>query len=268
LYGYPPPQLSLWHPPSSSIDVVGVLLCHRHRSLIQLRDNLLKAQHRRKKFADQHRIERKFNKDDWIYLKVQPYRQISISCGRNQKLAPHFYGPFEVEDRVGNITYRLRLPVGSAIHPVFQVSQLKYYISQDTTVSPTLLILSPEGILKIYPEYVLARHSLKHNNEAIPQILVKRTNLSEEDASWEDFVFIHHQFSTSLLEDKQVFEGRAVSNMGVVAVVKGERVIQQWFSTNKEGNTVKGRVHDLNEREVTDKGPRYSSDGSKCFQID
>jgi len=31
-----------------------------------------------KKFADVKRSERKFKVGDWVYLKLQPYRQISV----------------------------------------------------------------------------------------------------------------------------------------------------------------------------------------------
>jgi Chromo (CHRromatin Organisation MOdifier) domain len=75
-----------------------------------------------KKFADLKRIERQFAIGDWVYLKLQPYRQISISKSKNQKLGPRFYGPFEIEERIGTVAYRLHLPAGSAIHPVIHVS--------------------------------------------------------------------------------------------------------------------------------------------------
>jgi hypothetical protein len=121
------------------------------------------------KFADIKRIERNFDKDDWIYVKLQPYRQISISKGKHQKLGPRFYGPFEIEDRVGTVAYHLRLSAGSSIHNVIHVSQLKKHISRGLNVSPTLPITSPEGQLQIYPEYVLAQMTIKRNNEAIPR---------------------------------------------------------------------------------------------------
>jgi hypothetical protein len=75
-----------------------------------------------KKITDLKRIERNFHKGDWVYLKLQPYRQISLS-----------------------------LPDGSAIHPVFHVSQLKNHISRGQNISPRLPITSSEGQLKFFP---------------------------------------------------------------------------------------------------------------------
>jgi hypothetical protein len=189
LYGYPPPLSSLGHPPRSQIAAIDTLLRDQHHSLTQLRANLTKAQNQMKKYTDLNHTERKFEVGDWVYFKLQPYRQISISKGKNQKLAPHFYGPFEIEEWVGTVAYRLRLPAGSAIHPVLHVSQLKKYIARDTIVSPTLPLLSNEGQLKIFPEYILDRRAIKRGNIAVPQLLVKWTNLSEADASWEDYDF-------------------------------------------------------------------------------
>jgi hypothetical protein len=79
LYGYPPPLSSLGHPPRSQIAAVDTLLRDQHRSLNQLRANLLKAHNQMKEYADLNRTERKFEAGDWVYLKLQPYRQISIS---------------------------------------------------------------------------------------------------------------------------------------------------------------------------------------------
>jgi hypothetical protein len=96
-----------------------------------------------KKLAEQHRSERQFSTGDWVYLKLQPYRQISIYKGHNQKLAPRYYGSFEIEQRIGIMAYRLRLPPGSAIHLVIHVSQLKKYIKRGTLISPRLHLSSP-----------------------------------------------------------------------------------------------------------------------------
>jgi hypothetical protein len=47
--------------------------------------NLKQAQDRMKKYADLNRTESKFLEGDWVYLKLKPYRQISIAGNKNQK---------------------------------------------------------------------------------------------------------------------------------------------------------------------------------------
>jgi Chromo (CHRromatin Organisation MOdifier) domain len=62
------------------------------------------------------------------------------------------------------------------------------------------------GQLKIFPQAILARRAIKRDNEAIPQILIKWTNLSDEDSSWEDYQTIASHYPQFILEDKNDFE--------------------------------------------------------------
>jgi hypothetical protein len=70
-------------------------------------------------------------------MKLQPYIQSSVSTRSNQKLAFKFFGPFSIIDKIGSIAYKLELPQGSSIHPVFHVSQLKQAVGNQV-VSQTL----------------------------------------------------------------------------------------------------------------------------------
>jgi Chromo (CHRromatin Organisation MOdifier) domain len=131
-----------------------------------------------KKFADTNRTERSFVVGDWVYIRLQPYRQVSISNSRNHKLNLCFYGPFEIEERVGSsCVFRL----------VLHVSQLKIHIPRGQIVSLHLPITSPDGFLRIYPKSIMSCRAVKHDNVAVPQFFVSWTNLPPEDASWEDY---------------------------------------------------------------------------------
>jgi len=94
----------------------------RDTTLQLLRDNLVKAQERMKMIADKGRTERQFLVGDMAYLRLQPYRQIFVCVwggGRSQKLSPLFFGPYKVLQKVGTVAYKLELPAGAKIHPVF-----------------------------------------------------------------------------------------------------------------------------------------------------
>lgn len=59
---------------------------------------------------NEHRLDKEFRVGDLVYLKLQPYRQGSVSFKKHIKLAPRFYGPYKIIRRIGNFAYKLELP--------------------------------------------------------------------------------------------------------------------------------------------------------------
>lgn len=63
---------------------------------------------------------------DFVYLKLQLYRQATLKKHHQHKLLPKFFFQrFKVLDRVGHIAYQLEIPTIVDIHPIFHVSQVK-----------------------------------------------------------------------------------------------------------------------------------------------
>ncbi|KAD4981987.1 hypothetical protein E3N88_18658 [Mikania micrantha] len=86
------------------------------------RERLKEAQSRQKSYADKHRRTLEFNVADKVFLKVSPCRGIRRS-GLKGKLSPRFIGPFEILERVGEVSYHLALPTQMYhAHNVFHVS--------------------------------------------------------------------------------------------------------------------------------------------------
>ena len=96
---------------------------HQKKFLQLLKDNLNLAQNRMKQQEDQHRSERSFDVGDWVFLRLQPYKQMSLKqAKKDNKLSPKYYGPYKVLQRIGSMAYKLELPASSRVHPVFHVS--------------------------------------------------------------------------------------------------------------------------------------------------
>jgi hypothetical protein len=147
-----------------------------------------------KHFADMNRTERQFSVGDMVYLKMEPYRLAAFGFCGTIKLHSKYYGPFQVLHRVGNRAYRLQLPAGVKIHPVFHVSQLKLHLGSKAIPSPDLPLVHEDGTIKTGPSLVLQVRQVPRNNVAIVQWLVQWENLSPAEATWEDADFIKESF--------------------------------------------------------------------------
>jgi hypothetical protein len=69
-------------------------LRNRDQILQLLKENLYQSQNRMELYADLRPTERHFQEGDWVYLRLQPYKQLSVTWRRNLKLSPRFYSPF------------------------------------------------------------------------------------------------------------------------------------------------------------------------------
>ena len=78
LYGYHPPSITSSLKVSLRVQVVQDHLLHQQQVLSVLKENLAMAQNRMKQEADQHCSERNFEVGDWVFLRLQPYKQISM----------------------------------------------------------------------------------------------------------------------------------------------------------------------------------------------
>ena len=128
VYGQTPPLHIPYVPGSSTVDSVDRSLTAREAALHLSKHNLQKAQNRMKQQADQHRSERVFEQGDWVYVKLQPYRQHSLRSTSCQKLSPRYFGLFQIITKVGSVAYTRQLPTDARIHPTFHVSLLKRHV--------------------------------------------------------------------------------------------------------------------------------------------
>jgi ribosomal protein L21E len=179
--------------------------------LEQLKKNLLQAQARMKNYADLQRTERQFKEGDMVYLKMEPYRLAAFGFRGAIKLHTKYYGPFKVLNRVGNLAYRLQLPVGVKIHLVFHVSQLKIHLGAKAVPSPDLPLVHDDCTVKQGPAMVLQVRQVPRNNVAVVQWLTQWENLSPEEATWEDADFIKETFPDFFRQTVQAWQATATT---------------------------------------------------------
>ena len=87
---------------------------NQQQALQILKDNLNLAQNRMKQQTYQHRSERSFDVGDWVFLQLQPYKQIPLKKPKkDNKLFPKYYGPYKVLQNIGTMAYKLELPSSS-----------------------------------------------------------------------------------------------------------------------------------------------------------
>nr|XP_027067300.1 uncharacterized protein LOC113692891 [Coffea arabica] len=173
LYGQAaPPQIALVPYTQAKVAVVRDYLRERHKVDIPLKQNLIQAQERMKRYADERRSERRFEVGNCVYLRLQPYRQSSVAVRSNTKLSARYHGPFEVMEKVGEVAYKLKLPTGSKIHPVFHVSLLKKKIGEQTTPILQLPEVDGKGHLRVEPVAVLDRRIVKKESAVAVQWLI------------------------------------------------------------------------------------------------
>ena len=75
LYGYPPPKVVEYVPSVTRVVAVDSYLQDRQQLFSLLKHNLNVAQERMKWFVDKKRVDRSFEVGDWVYLRLQPYKQ-------------------------------------------------------------------------------------------------------------------------------------------------------------------------------------------------
>ncbi|KAD3336176.1 hypothetical protein E3N88_31695 [Mikania micrantha] len=186
-------QPSKWRPPKIHPYLFGETanaeleqqLIDRDDMLRLLKDNLLKAQVRMKNQADQNCRDVSYHVGDYVFLRIQPYRQKSLAKRRFEKLSS--------------------LPPDARIHPIFHVSVLKLAkgYSPDSSMDP--LPITKDWEFDVQPATVLTHRWISVSGSRVLELLIQWYGWPKEEATWESHDIILQQFPSFRLEDKSSF---------------------------------------------------------------
>ncbi|GJS32512.1 retrotransposon-related protein [Tanacetum coccineum] len=160
VYSQTPPLHNPYVAGEIAVETVDRSLQARENAIEMLKFHMKRSQDRVKKYVDLKRSEIEFEVGMWIYLKLQPHRQVTIRQGALTKLSPKYFGPFMM-------VAKLKLCRGNALKMGF------------------LPHCGEDGLLSVEPEIILDRRIGKVNNKAAVYFLVKWFNHNEEDTTWE-----------------------------------------------------------------------------------
>src|ERR1051325_8871525 len=148
-------------------------------------DNLSLAQQKQQKYADQHRRHSKFDKGQKVLLSSLHINDPINKDRPKKKLTPKYLGPFEIIEKISPTAYKLQLPRTWKIHPVFHISLLKPYNTDDNEFNreipeqPEILVEDEE--LEYEVENILNKKYVRNK----PFYLIKWKNYPLYDATSE-----------------------------------------------------------------------------------
>jgi hypothetical protein len=175
-----------WNPKMAP-DVVGDLT---HPSLEELfydraeaqeeaKSALVLAAERMKWYYDQHKQESPFNVGDLVLLKG---KDLKIRAA-NTKLAAKNYGPYEIIEKLGKATFKLKLPAKTRTHDVFHASKfIRYHRDTIGKRNPTN---PPPLEIEGHDEFEVERILDSRIHYRKVQYLVKWVGYDASHDSWE-----------------------------------------------------------------------------------
>jgi len=152
--------------------------------LVSARKHLQAAQQRQKHYADQKRRELSFETGAQVLLSTTNLRlRKAFDTALTEKFLSRWVGPFTILEKLGQVAYRLKLPGGWRVHPVFHVSLLKPYQTDGRVQPPIPLLVDGEVFYLI--DRILDHRSTKQGRKRITEYLIKWQGYGPEHNTWE-----------------------------------------------------------------------------------
>eukprot|EP00253_Pinus_taeda_P030964 PITA_30964 len=186
LYGRKCRTPSSWGGPEDKLSLGPKMLKEMEDMVKKVSANLKAAQDWQKSFADRKRRFKEYQIGDHVFVRIQA-RRSTLQWSGCAKLAPRYFGPFQILARVGPVAYQLALPSHIRIHNVFHISVLKKYVYDPKHVIKWQDVqVEPEGEVLVEPQSILDRREVRLRKRVITQIKVLWQHYGPEEATWED----------------------------------------------------------------------------------
>ena len=161
------------------------------QALRDSKENLHRARNRQAQYANQRRRHLELEVGQKVMLRAENVRQRAGVAV--EKLRELYSGPFSIKEKTSPVNYKLELPRGCRVNPVFHVSQLEPYRENDTEFENRRLTEPPQPVFdddkvpKWPVEAVLDRmiETSDNGNQRIVRYLVKWVGFDDYDNSWE-----------------------------------------------------------------------------------
>ncbi|KAM2885619.1 hypothetical protein COP2_012770 [Malus domestica] len=130
--------------------------------------------------------DRVYDVSNLVFLKLSPWRGI-VRFGKRDKLSPRYIGPYEITERIGEVAYRLELPLElSKVHNVFHVLMLRHYVSDPShVIPPQPLEINLNLTYDEEPVTILDWKDKVLRNKTVSLVKVLWRNHSVKKATWE-----------------------------------------------------------------------------------
>jgi hypothetical protein len=123
-----------------------------------------------------------------VVINPHSLRLLRNENGLGKKLLLKYDGPFEINAKLGPVTYRLRLPVSYGIHPVINIAHLEPYNASPPELGdrPSLSLHRDdfERLPEVEIDRIIAERWRKVRGRRVQQFKVRWKGFGPEDDEW------------------------------------------------------------------------------------
>ncbi|KAL3687944.1 hypothetical protein R1sor_014253 [Riccia sorocarpa] len=139
-------------PITTKVEAVNEFVSRLQEGVARTKIKLQIARNRQKQYADQHRNHEEFGVGEKVWFSTTNLRLIGF-----RKLNPRYIGPFTIQQRIGEVAYKLELHSSMKIHPVFHVSLLRRHVPRSVELGAPNEARPPPALIDGEEEFEVER---------------------------------------------------------------------------------------------------------------